>query len=475
MTDDRALGFHSLSLEDETATELAVEGHLPGWLEGTLIRNGPGAFELGGAAVDHWFDGLAMLQRFTFSGAGTIDYQNRFLRTTTFERALEGSFTGGFATGESTLRERLWGVLFGEPYDNTNVIAERLGDQYLALTETLRQVEFDPVTLETLGSQQYDGPAPTGQLACAHLRRDPDTGVLWNFETKFGRSNAYLVYSIDPGGKRTPVTTVPVDEPAYMHSFALTPDYVILTEFPFVVDPMDFLKPGRLGPFIDSYRWEPERGTRFTIVDRESGELVGRPTTEAFFGFHHANAYQADGEVVIDLETLPDVEAVGTLTVDGLRAGDLDVVGGSLERFRLDPTDGDGATIARQRLHEGTALPTISPAQWTKPHHYVYAQRTDQPVMEWPTGVVKIDTESGSGSEFDSGADHFGEPIFVPNPDGSDEDDGVILALALDVDDARSDLVILDGASLTEIARASLPRPIPFDFHGRFFPEVNGV
>jgi beta-carotene 15,15'-monooxygenase len=74
--------------------------------------------------------------------------------------------------------------------------------------------------------------------------------------------------------------------------------------------------------------------------------------------------------------------------------------------------------------------------------------------------------------EVDAGADHFGEPIFVPNPDGADEDAGVVLTLALDVDDARSDLIVLDGSALSELARARLPRPVPFDFHGRFFPEV---
>jgi beta,beta-carotene 9',10'-dioxygenase len=32
--------------------------------------------------------------------------------------------------------------------------------------------------------------------------------------------------------------------------------------------------------------------------------------------------------------------------------------------------------------------------------------------------------------------------------------------------------VVLDGESMTERARAPLPHAVPFDFHGRFFPEL---
>jgi beta-carotene 15,15'-monooxygenase len=145
-TKDTPLGFHSL--DTETTVALTVEGELPDWLTGSLIRNGPGAFEMGETAVDHWFDGLAMLHRYTFD-AGTVSYANRFLRTDAYAAAQAGSFEGGFATGESTLRERLWNLLAGEPYDNANIIVERIGDSYLALTESPRWVRVDPATLTT--------------------------------------------------------------------------------------------------------------------------------------------------------------------------------------------------------------------------------------------------------------------------------------------------------------------------------------
>jgi carotenoid cleavage dioxygenase-like enzyme len=69
------------SLHDEvTVTGLEVQGQLPAWLRGSLLRNGPGLYEAGDRSVQHWFDGQAMLHRFTI-GDGAVSYANRFLRT----------------------------------------------------------------------------------------------------------------------------------------------------------------------------------------------------------------------------------------------------------------------------------------------------------------------------------------------------------------------------------------------------------
>src|SRR6056297_649619 len=143
-------GFHSL--REETDVSIPVTGTLPEWLDGSLIRNGPGAFSFpAGSSVDHWFDGFAMVYRFTFDPApsassadeDTVHYRNRFLRTDAYEAARRGEFEGGFATGETTLRSRL-ATFLTDPYDNTNIIAERMGSEYVALTESPRKVQFDP-------------------------------------------------------------------------------------------------------------------------------------------------------------------------------------------------------------------------------------------------------------------------------------------------------------------------------------------
>lgn len=467
---DGPLGFHTLT--EECATTLPVEGRLPEWLSGTLLRNGPGAFEVGDgdgeAAADHWFDGLAMLRRFAFRD-GAIEYRNRFLRTDAYRSAAAGAFAGGFATGETTLRERLAAFLLADTYDNTNVIAEQIGGRYLALTETPRWVEFDPRSLETIGGVEYDGREPAGHLACAHVHRDPETGRVVTFETEFGRPSRYHLYEMRAPDRRAPIASVSVERPAYMHSFALTPRYAVLTEFPFTVNPLSFFKPGRRGPFVEHYEWEPRRGTRFTVVDRSAGEVVARSRGDAVFGFHHVNAYEEGTEVVVDLETVPDADAIDALRLDRLRGGDFEVPAGRIERFRLDPTAADPTVQRTERYGGRTALPTVSPARDCRPYRYAYAQGTDQPMTQWPREVVKIDVETGAARSFAAADWRLSEPIFVPRPAGEREDDGVLLVVALDPATERSLLVVLDAESMTELARAPLPHALPYDFHGRFF------
>jgi len=482
-------GFHSL--HEETAQTLTVEGSLPDWLTGSLLRNGPGAFSVpGGSSVDHWFDGLAMVYRFTFDpgnrargGDGdALHYRNRFLRTEAYEAARDGEFEGGFATGETTLRSRLAGFLTA-PYDNANIVVERVGDAYLALTESPRRVELDSNTLATLGHDQYDGSAPSGQLACAHLKRDPTTGVLVNVETAFGRTSQYHVHALGADGERHHIGSVPTEKPAYMHSFALTPRYVVLTEFPLRLDPLRFLRPGRQAPFIEQFEWEPDRGTRVVVLDRTTGEVLAEPVTDAVFGFHHVNAFERAGgsEVVFDLETVPDTTSIDSLYLDTVRGGDLDTLAGRLERFTVDLGGRRGtgryrtgeATVERERQYDdGTALPTVSPTRWCREHRYVYAMSMDQPVRGWARAVMKYDIETGTVTEADPGGDYFGEPVFVPAPDGDSEDAGVVLTVALDAGADRSRLVVLDGETFAERARATLPHAVPFDFHGRYFPEL---
>jgi beta-carotene 15,15'-monooxygenase len=524
MTTDRALGFSSL--ESEVSTTLPVEGDMPTWLSGTLIRNGPGTFAVGDREVGHWFDGLAMLHAFSFgtggeeggeqegNGNSKLKYRNRFLETDSYRATQAGEFAGGFATGETTLRDRLKAFVIGEPYDNTNIVAERVGKKYVALTETPRWVEFDPDSLETLGDVQYSGPKPSGQLACAHTQRDPWIGKLVTFEIEFGRRSAYHVYEMGAPGRREHVVSIPVEEPGYMHSFALTPRFVVLTEFPLVVDPARALKPGKQGPFIENFEWKPDRGTRFFVIDRERGEVIAAPRTDAFFGFHHINAYEANGsdaddrELVIDVETVPDAEALGAASLSDLREGEMEIPGGRIERFRVRIHGRANATIDRTEIYGGaTGLPTVSPARWCRKYRYAYAQGADQPMTDWPKALVKVDLESGEVAEFTDEGNYLGEPIFVPRPDsdadekdgsgenggsGTDrkddrrdrfpvrsggrelaEDEGVVLSVALDTEAEHSWLLVLDGESFTERARAPIPHAIPFDFHGRYFPELS--
>jgi len=453
-------GFRDLTEEVEDRP-LAVEGAVPQWLEGSLIRNGPARWTVDGEEADHWFDGLAHLTRFAFQD-GEVHYTNHFPRTATYRKAVEeGEFAGQFSSSGGYLAT-VKAMLSGEATDNANVHVAQIGDDLVALTETPNWIRVDPETLDHRGSLAYDDDL-TAHHVTAHLRKDPETGAHWGYFTKFGRTNEYVLFKI-PGGttRRERVASVAVDRPAYMHSFALTPEHAVLVEPPLVTHPAKFLLPGR-GGFIDNYDWKPERGTRFHVFRRDSGERLRELTAPAFFTFHTANAFERRGELVVDLVAYGDASAVTDLSMAALRRGGTGFPSGELRRYRL-PLDGGHPT--HERLAVEVEMPRFSPAVHTRPYEHVFAQSTE---MEAGNALVRVDVETGESRRWEEKNVFSGEPVFVPRPDGDAEADGAVLSLCLDAAAERSFLLVLDG-ELEELARAPLPHAVPFGFHGEFFP-----
>ena len=60
-----------------------LNGHVPTWLKGELMMNGPGKFYFGQDIFQHLFDGSALVQKFSIE-KGQVYYQCRFLRTKSF-------------------------------------------------------------------------------------------------------------------------------------------------------------------------------------------------------------------------------------------------------------------------------------------------------------------------------------------------------------------------------------------------------
>jgi len=465
MTDYRR-GFETLD-QEIAEPALPIDGDLPDWLSGTLIRNGPAQFEVGDQDYNHWFDGHAMLHAFRV-GDGTVGYRNRFLETKSRTEALEqGEIARSeFATDPCrSLFGRVMSVFNPKPTDNASINVARIDDAYVALTETPIPVAFDPDTLETAGVVEYedDVDAP---MSTAHPLVEPDTGRTITYLTAFGRQSKYHVAGIAPGSRtRTVLATVDVDRPRYMHSFGMTERYVILAEWPLVVDPLDLLLRGR--PFIENFEWQPGLGTRVRILRKADGAEVATCEADAAFAFHHVNAFERGDEVVCDVVTYPDASIIDALSLDRLRSDEPTPGTGRLRRYRL-PLDGGSASSSVQsdtrlelpRIHEAAAR--------ARPYQSVYGvgERGDGTFTDQ---LVKIDVGTGAAEVWREAGTYPGEPVFVPRPDGAAKDDGVVLSVVLNPAADRSFLLVLDAASFDERARATVPHALPFGFHGQFF------
>src|SRR5207247_44807 len=101
----------------------------------------------------------------------------------------------------------------------------------------------------------------------AHPHVNSSNAEIINYHLKFGIRAKYIIYRMkEKSRKREIIAKIPVSKPSYMHSFSITENYIILTEYPFVVDPLAPLLSGK--GFIQNYSWKPELGTRFTVVNK---------------------------------------------------------------------------------------------------------------------------------------------------------------------------------------------------------------
>lgn len=452
------------SLEEEVSIDaLPVRGEVPAWLAGSLLRTGPAKWEFGEGRLRHWFDGAAMLHRFAFA-EGRVSYANRFLETRAYRAAREkGQIAySEFATDPCRSLFKRAAALFateGALSDNCNVNLTRLGERFVAMTETPIPIQFDPQTLAAAGVAYK----PPGVLTTAHPHLDRSTRGMLNYAAKLGPRNEYRFFHLGPESREPEViASLPVREPSYMHSFGLSERWVVLAEFPFVVNPLRLALSGR--PYIENYRWKPERGTRFTLIDRSTGKATGPFECDARFAFHHVNAYEDGDRVVVDLCTYPDAGIVEDLYLDRLRAGE-PVARPSLERFVLTP--GTGEVEIERLSDEPLELPRINYGRCNeRRHRYVWGVGIDG--ADWIDRIVKVDVDERAAETWREDGCYPGEPVFVATPDAEGEEEGVLLSVVFDSRRGNSFLLVLDAATLAERARAEVPHHIPFGFHGQF-------
>lgn len=456
-----------------------IEGTIPAALEGTLFRNGPGLLDIHGYPIRHPFDGDGMVNSFAFKD-GRAYYRNRFVRTAGYvaERAADRPlYRGVFGTQKP-------GGLLANLFDlklkniaNTHVIY--WGGKLLALWEAAEPHRLDPATLETLGLDYLDGLLEPGHAFAAHPRLDPgDPGTdqpprLVNFSVKTGLSSTITIHEFAPSGERITSYAQTIPGFAFLHDFAITPNYAIFFQNPVKFNPFPFIL-GLKGAG-ECIQFDPKASTTIIVIPRDGHSPAQHLTAPAGFVFHHANAFEQGGNVLVDSIVY---QAFPTLD-EGMGYEDVDfsqVPEGQLWRFTLDLTR---ATVeATNLIPRCCEFPALNPQHVGHPYRYLYIGAAHQPQGNAPLqALLKRDLATGEEQIWSEAPRGFmGEPIFVPHPHGTDEDEGWVLSLIYNAARQCSDLIILDAQAIAAgpIARLQLSHHIPYGLHGSFTPHYFG-
>lgn len=282
----------------------------------------------------------------------------------------------------------------------------------------------------------------------------------------------------------------PYDNACYMHSASITEDYLILAEIPLHFNYYYAAWGSLKGDTVTNmFKWNGATlPTYFRVISLDSGEEIARIPGPAFFNFHHVNAYHHPDnrqKIIVDICAYDDDRIINELYLNKLRANVFPSGTGYVRRFELD-LDAKTCTEPNANAREGKGAHPIShshslvPVQFElgrinprfvgKPYRYVYAVRAVPGRLF--DAIVKLDVQSREQvAIWETPCTSPSEPVFVPRPDAKedDEDDGVVLTVVLNQHAKKSYLLVLDGKTLKELARAHLPTHIPLSFHGNFY------
>ncbi|CAM4817561.1 unnamed protein product [Rotaria magnacalcarata] len=282
----------------------------------------------------------------------------------------------------------------------------------------------------------------------------------------------------------------PYENPCYMHSASISEDYLIFTEIPLHFNTFNAIWNSISGGTItDMFKWHGQtKPTYFRIISLDTGEQIARIPGPAFFMFHHINSYQSKDnkkKITVDICGFDDPQIINEFYLDKLRENIFPSGAGYLRRFELDldantciesnakarePKGIHRESYANSLVPVQFELPRINPIFITKPYRYIYAVRA--PPGRLFDGLIKLDAESKQQvAVWEEPCSSPSEPIFVPRPDANhdQEDDGVVLSIILEQHAKRSFILVLDGITFKELARAYLPIHIPLSFHGNFY------
>lgn len=461
-------GYKSLKTEYSYWVD-DITGEVPPLLQGTLFRNGPGLLDVNGDRYGHPFDGDGMISAITFTN-GKVHFANSFVKTPEFlaeQQAGKILYRGVFGTQiQGGLLQNIFNLKL-KNIANTNVIYH--GQKLLALWEASRPYRLDPQTLETIGVENFDGNLPAGEVFTAHPKFDPDTGDMYGFGVDAGVKSTINLYKIDQQGTLTKFVKQKVDGFCFLHDFAITPNYAIFAQNPVKFNPLPFV----LGfkPAATCIDLQPNTPTKLLIFDR-SGQLITLETEPCFI-FHHANAYEQDGEIILDsicYRDYPKLEA----GIDFLDVNFDQVIPGQFCRFQINLATGKvQKSILQERSCE---FPITHPDYVGKNYRYVYMGAIANDSGNAPLqAIIKLDVQTREKQVHSFAPRGFiGEPTFIPDPNGTREDQGWLLVLVFDATCDRTDIVILDAEHISNspLAIIHLKHHIPFGLHGNFTTEV---
>ena len=438
------------------------------------------------------FDGYAKLYSWQFPGNGSAYFSAKFVQSDWYKESLKIKDIALYMTFDDLVppldkHDKEMASLHG--MDNMNVNIFNFSGECVILTDLWKLYVVNCHTLETLRSSSPSIPGdhttfpyysvmsvahPVPEYGTNnHLTIMQSLSMLPDLPDKFS-----LVRVTSPDIRET-IAIWDVKKMPYQHSISATKRYAIILACSFYFEFKKLLK--TLVP-RQGLTFNKDDPTTAYVVDLKTGKVQSFQT-ESTITLHHLNAYEADNNtIILDVASFNDGEILAffdkNILMNKTRRDNFPY-NSSLKRFIIDMKKQKMTSMSfdvNPKVPHVNMLdmPTINELYRSRPYCYAYGMAFKSDLKSWGNfSIVKKDLCNSSGDLSWSVNSHYPmESWFVPNPDGSSEDDGVLLTPVLDGALGKSYIVILDAKTMKPTTKAYLPILLPFHFHGRFMEDL---
>lgn len=465
-----------------------VTGTIPPSLHGTLLRNGPGLFEIGGKKIPQPFDGDGKVAMFAFKDGQMPFFSTRFVRTKAFveeQRAGRMLYRGAFSVGNPA------GGWFYNPFDlsvkqiaNTGVV--RWAGKVLALYERDLPYEMEGSDLKTVGTTDLGGAIDSPYFS-AHNRivtsEDGSRRLVAFSSSEAVMDNELVIWEFDEAGRQVERTAVVLKGAAFgfFHDVAVTEHYYVFLENSVRLNLKKFGTEYMFGKacIAECLEHREDIKSKLHLIPRGGVDETLFPRRElecpsSMFSFHHVNAYEEGGRVVLDTCGMMDgFDFSANMETTNVSYYESNSGRGAYVRLVADMKTEE---VKEYKLMERACdFPCVAPSVVGKKHTvaFVYGSAAnDEDLWGPPQVVAKVtfrDDITVDQTVYNPGKDRWcQEPIFVARPAAESEDDGWVLTIVYDSAADRSELVILDAKSMGVEATIKLPFAMPPGLHGSF-------
>ena len=466
-------GYFSPTRFEADIYDCEVHGEIPSDLNGAFYRLHHDWFYPPLFSDDAALSGDGYISVLRFHG-GAVDYRGRYIRTDRYERqrdarrSLYGYYRNPY-TDDPTVRD----VEHPGRRTTANTTPVVISGRLYATKEEGLPYEIDPNTLETLGEVDFDG-AWKSETFTAHPKLDPDTGETFAFgyEAAGITSRDVFVYTFDKTGQIVREVRCQAPYTSMLHDMSLTASHIIIPGGGCVTD-MERLEQGK-----PHWGWDTTKPSYFMVIPRSGDGSDYR----IFFGpersiVHTLNAHDEGSKIVLDL---PAASGNTWPFFEDVHGNAFVMHQNSIRRVTID-LQSNSDQVHEEELFSlpVTSFTRIDERYYTHPNRYTFVQFADRqkpfratlpndPRAQPNNSYGRFDLVERGVTAYFAGETHVvQEPVFVARGKKSEEGDGYLLGTVHNLAEMRTEIVVLDAVTMTELARVLLPF--------RNAPQIHGI